>query len=477
MSAPQGVSGSIATLRTVVPTDLSGIAPSPYQIRPTVSTEHLAFTRTLQTGASTTEFPAGWIPVTSDLAARARLGLGLHDATGNFSETEASLERFNVSHQPYNSVSPTRVSAVTDTIREQLNIGEAHGNTERQEISAMIKTFELGDFGAFYHWFGAVAGLAHELGVTPKFDLFFTEVAITVPLTEAGRRLAVYSNQQEIQKGLRKNFSEGLGTGDTQRSLALPKEVLDRVESRADTTFCWCLKQDKISRDTFMSEIFLQWYHRADYLMKRKSKGKKEYRENLTLEEVLKSASQNRRRRVEKREERERLRKEAQSMPSPPAMIAARKRAYEAANSRGSISKPLTRGLAVPNGSPTLAAATAQARQIPVIQPSGRQIGNPALGGSSGDLCDLTIDDDNADANVEDDDLVAQEQDKEENMSFAARIAKGREKKPRDRSSVMEVLPREMREMLDRHTLDEDGMADVRLARGTAVRGSNRIKF
>ncbi len=58
----------------------------------------------------------------------------------------------------------------------------------------------------------------------------------------------------------------------------------------------WCLMNDKKSRNDFNQDIFLQWYHRADYLVSRKSREKKEFRNTLTLDQMMQSAAKRRRR-------------------------------------------------------------------------------------------------------------------------------------------------------------------------------------
>jgi hypothetical protein len=427
---------------------------------------------------------------------------------------KASMEsaRFHDAHQPFSAISPLSPdlpehirSAAASLDEEGSPLPAVDTSMSADERSAIdnathaIKTFEMGDYGGMYHWFGSVMGAAKELHVTPRVDMFFTEVTLTFPLTEAGRRLALYANLQEYEKASRRNFSDGLGGGELgEAAVGIPSHVLRRIEDRADTTFCWVLKQDKVQRDIFMSEIFLQWFHRADYLMRRKGKEKKEYRENMTLEQVLKSASQNRRRRTMKREEREKLREEARKAPSPPMVRAAAKRAMMEANSKKPIGRSVNKGMAVPRHHVNSIVETKRAKgKETVPRVSNRIIGNKSEGGSAGDWIDLNIDEDD-DNYEEDPETAAAAEASQDRLSFAARFARQKELKRKQQAdgsssgggglpsdsegkpmkpsshAVVEVMPREMREEVDKDLDYDDGMQDMKTIRGTPKRFSNR---
>ena len=250
-------------------------------------------------------------------------------------------------------------------------------------IVAARKSFLLGEYGQMYNWMGRVMAAADEFGLGDRVttEWFFTEIRIDIDLRDRSPsvggtqrheevllppqardivtedrvianswKLACFMNESELLRGLKKNCQtatsvfgvknklDGAGstsfdvaspssseiTADTDTTLprpsdqdhhhrqpvgvtpssssVLPADMSSRVKQKADETFCWCLVQDKKRRDTFAQDTFLQWMHRADYLVSRKSRQKKEFRNNLTLDQLLKDATTKRKRRQERRD-------------------------------------------------------------------------------------------------------------------------------------------------------------------------------
>lgn len=276
---------------------------------------------------------------------------------------------------PYATSSPFAITSEKEKKSKNKKKGQEHQETaitsteaeaettHEPDVIYISKSFSFGQFGPFYHWMGRVAAMADQLEVYPDMDWFFMEVTVTVPLTEKGLTLAWYMQDEEALRGANRNVSEGGMAFDSEASmaleknfkaidekeqekeqqeekqkekekvvwneLALPTELKNKVEQQALGEFCWLIAGDKTQREVFTSEVYLQWYHRADYLVSRKAKEFTEYRNNLTLEQVLQSASQNRKRRRERREEVKAMRDKFESMPDenlPPQYLRFRSR-------------------------------------------------------------------------------------------------------------------------------------------------------
>jgi hypothetical protein len=212
-----------------------------------------------------------------------------------------------------------------------------NNNDKKEDILYVSKHFSFGQFGPLYHWMGRVGAMAEKVNCFPDFDWFFLGCTATVPLTPDGLHLAWYMNDEEAVRGANRNTSEGTLHLDSEKSLAsdsnnpfaLPDELRKTVEKQAVGEFCWLIAGDSTQRELFTSEIYLQWYHRADYLVSRKAKEATEYRNNLTLEQVLQSASQNRKRRRERKEEIQTMKDKFKPLPEsdlPPHYLRFRSR-------------------------------------------------------------------------------------------------------------------------------------------------------
>jgi hypothetical protein len=64
------------------------------------------------------------------------------------------------------------------------------------------------------------------------------------------------------------------------------------------------LTSDQKSTEKFLTETYVQWQHRAEYLVSRKSRDKLEFRQDLTLKGVIQNG-QERKRRMQQRKIRE----------------------------------------------------------------------------------------------------------------------------------------------------------------------------
>lgn len=201
-----------------------------------------------------------------------------------------------------------------------------------ERVPYISKAFSFGQYGPLYHWMGRVGAMAEHLHVYPNFDWFFLEVTATLPLTESGLHMAWYMNDEEATRGEFRNTSDGGTQFTPDKSMALAHnnpcaidtETRRRIEGQALGQFCWVIAGDVQLREIFTSEVYLQWYHRADYLVSRKAKEFSEYRKNLTLEQLLQSASQNRKRRKERAEDIKAQRDKFKPMPTsdlPPQFL------------------------------------------------------------------------------------------------------------------------------------------------------------
>lgn len=168
------------------------------------------------------------------------------------------------------------------------------------------KMFDFLDHGAQYTFLGQVMALAEELNCLPKLEWFFSELCFTLPPTPQAEVLANYMNDQERLKCGLRNHSKG---GTSTSTISWSGELAARVESRARKDFCWLLTEDQRKTQKFLQETYVQWHHRADYLVSRKSREKREFRHDLTLQQVIQQG-QERKRRMQRRRAREKTREE-----------------------------------------------------------------------------------------------------------------------------------------------------------------------
>ncbi|EPY41721.1 hypothetical protein AGDE_02203 [Angomonas deanei] len=147
--------------------------------------------------------------------------------------------------------------------------------------------------------------LAKELQCIPKVEWFFTELRFSLPPTREAEILANFMNDQEsLRCGLR-NSSRGTSTSTVLWS----QELADRVGRKAEEDFCWVLTDNQRKTEKFLQETYVQWHHRADYLVTRKSREKREFRPDMTLHQVIQQG-QERKRRMQQRRNREMTREE-----------------------------------------------------------------------------------------------------------------------------------------------------------------------
>ncbi|KAL7706042.1 hypothetical protein N2W54_006763 [Lotmaria passim] len=169
------------------------------------------------------------------------------------------------------------------------------------------KRFDFLNHSAQYLFLGQVMALAEEVKCIPRLQWFYTELSFQLPPTKEAEMLANYMNDQErLRCGLR-NHSEG---GTSSSDIAWSDELKTRVETRAAEDFCWLLTNNQRKTEKFLQETFIQWHHRADYLVTRKSREKREFRQDLTLSKVIQQG-QERKRRMQQRRTRETQRQQA----------------------------------------------------------------------------------------------------------------------------------------------------------------------
>lgn len=166
---------------------------------------------------------------------------------------------------------------------------------------SVSKMFDFLDHGAQYTFLGQVMALAEELKCIPRLEWFFTELRFTLPPTAEAEILANYMNDQERLKCGLRNHSTG---GTSTSAMTWSAELAARVESRAREDFCWLLTEDQRKTERFLQQTYVQWHHRADYLVSRKSREKREFRQDLTLQQVIQQG-QERKRRMQRRRSRE----------------------------------------------------------------------------------------------------------------------------------------------------------------------------
>ena len=162
------------------------------------------------------------------------------------------------------------------------------------------KDFAFLNHASQYHFIGAAMALADELKIYPQMEWLYSELTVTIPSTEGSETLALYMNDLETGRCGMRNLTKETGMSTVLWS----PELRTRVEERANNEFCLMLTSDKKATEAFLQETFVQWQHRADYLVSRKSRDKKEYRQDLTLNKVLQNG-QERKRRMQQRKIRE----------------------------------------------------------------------------------------------------------------------------------------------------------------------------
>lgn len=266
------------------------------------------------------------------------------DADGVVARSEQDHRRI---YQPYSSTSPFAASTpVQDRAKRKgkgndgsgdesgSNSGSNNNSAEPEGTNVFIsRTFSFGHFGPLYHWMARVGAMADHYQTYPHLDWFFMEVTAAVPLTTRGLHLAWYMTDEEAVRGIVRNISpeapqfrpnESLVAPSAGSDASLTPEMRRQIEEHALGQFCWVIAGDAEQRDAFTGDIYLQWYHRADYLVGRKAKEAAEYRNNLTLSQLMQSASQNRKRRKQRAEEMKEERARFQPMPDadlPPQFL------------------------------------------------------------------------------------------------------------------------------------------------------------
>lgn len=158
------------------------------------------------------------------------------------------------------------------------------------------KTFMFLKQNAQYNLLGQAMAFARELNCIPKVEWFYAELTFTLPPTEVGELVALFLNDQErLRCGLR-NQSSGTSVSGTQWC----PDMLARVQTKSEEDFCWCLTEDRNRTQVFLQDTLLQWHNRADYLVSRMSRQKKEFRQDVTLSQVIQEG-QERKRRMQQR--------------------------------------------------------------------------------------------------------------------------------------------------------------------------------
>eukprot|EP00796_Vickermania_ingenoplastis_P007998 gene7998-5558_t len=163
----------------------------------------------------------------------------------------------------------------------------------------VVKHFDFLNHGAQYNILGEVMAMAEELDCVPLVEWFYSQLTITLPPTPAAEAIACYMNDQErLRCGLRNHSLGGTSSSDMLWS----PELSRRVQERSTRDFCWVLTDDQRKTEKFLQETYVQWHHRADYLVSRKSREKREFRENITLQQVIMEGQERKRRMTRRRE-------------------------------------------------------------------------------------------------------------------------------------------------------------------------------
>eukprot|EP00760_Papus_ankaliazontas_P027447 PhM_4_TR3338/c0_g1_i1/m.12819 len=179
-----------------------------------------------------------------------------------------------------------------------------HGWTHDAEAKVLKKEFELGDVAGLYEWFGRCLKYVHmRTTVNPKIVWFYTSATVTFALdqhNDGDGRAAIRSDQAQVaafmddterEYSMRRNTSKGVGfTG-----IVWPDETRKAVADATDS-FKQMYHQDKNRRESFINSNITQWTQRSDYLVRRYSREKIEFRQTMTFDDMLKSSPARRRR-------------------------------------------------------------------------------------------------------------------------------------------------------------------------------------
>lgn len=177
--------------------------------------------------------------------------------------------------------------------------------TEMSKELTVRKTYFFLSQNNQYQILGEVMALAKELKCIPKVEWFYAELTLTLPPTSTAATIANYMNDQEVQRCGLRNQSKGTSVSPFHWS----PEMLRRIQTQSDENFCWCLTMDQRKTERFLQDILLQWHHRADYLIARKSRERKEFRQDVTLSQVI-LQGQERKRRMQQRKLKEEQREQ-----------------------------------------------------------------------------------------------------------------------------------------------------------------------
>ncbi|EKF39552.1 hypothetical protein MOQ_000220 [Trypanosoma cruzi marinkellei] len=172
-----------------------------------------------------------------------------------------------------------------------------HSTVEAQRELSVAKLFSFLNHGAQYAFLGQTMALAEEINCIPRLEWFYTELYFLLPPTPTAELLACYMNDQErLRCGLRNHTCATSASG-----IQWSEELHRRVEERAMEDFCWVMTADQRKTEKFLQETYIQWHHRADYLVTRKSREKKEFRQDLTLQQVIQEGQERKRRMQQRR--------------------------------------------------------------------------------------------------------------------------------------------------------------------------------
>ena len=154
------------------------------------------------------------------------------------------------------------------------------------------KTFVFLNHSAQYRLLGQVMSYAEELRCIPLIHWFYAELTVTLPPTADAELIAKFMNDEERRLCGLRNQSRGTSASDGLWSTELRR----RLESDANNHFCWCLTGDVSKTDAFLSDTYVKWYHRSDYIISRMSREKKEFREDLSMKKVIVEGRERKRR-------------------------------------------------------------------------------------------------------------------------------------------------------------------------------------
>lgn len=167
------------------------------------------------------------------------------------------------------------------------------------------KLFTFLNHAAQYNTLGQAMALAQEINCYPKVEWFYAELCVTVPPTPQGEMLACFLNDEERLRCALRNQSSGTEASGVSWSPALKR----RLEQRSSEDFCWCLTDDTTKTQNFLQETYMQWHHRADYLVARKSREKREFRPDFSYMKVMQGGHE-RKRRMQQRKHKEEVREQ-----------------------------------------------------------------------------------------------------------------------------------------------------------------------